>query len=108
MPKIAKLMELPDGRLGITLDMPDTDEGELTIWTAAERDRAIRSAVLAEREECAKLAVGKSQLHGDCDYRGMQDPETGEVPCDRRDGCLCDDLAEHGDAIAKAICEQKP
>ncbi len=56
MPKIAKIMELPDGRLGVALNMPDTDEGELTIWTAAERDRAIRSAILAEREACAEIA----------------------------------------------------
>jgi hypothetical protein len=55
MPKIAELMELPDGRLGVALNMPDTDEGELTIWTGPERDRAIRSAVLAEREACAEL-----------------------------------------------------
>ena len=63
--------------------------------------------VAEEREVCAKLTVDKSQRHGDCDYRGATDPETGEVPCGRRDGCLCDDLADHGDAIAKAIRERK-
>lgn len=78
-------------------------------WPAirdAIRKRA-QEAVEAEREACAKLAIAKSSLHTDCDYRGAQDLETGEIPCGRRDGCLCDDLAEHGDAIAKAIRNRK-
>ena len=61
--------------------------------------------VVSPRERFARLAISKSQLHGECDNRGAQDPETGEVPCSRRDGCLCDELANHGDAIAKAIRE---
>jgi hypothetical protein len=52
---------------------------------------------------CADLVIRKSELYDECDYRGAQDPETGEIPCSRRDGCLCDDLCEHGQALAGKI-----
>jgi hypothetical protein len=71
MPKIAALMELPDGRIGVALDRPQTDEGAVTIWTEAERAREIRLAVLAEREACAEAALAEDSFMMLQDF-GMQ------------------------------------
>lgn len=68
-----------------------------------EAKAAYREGFNAAVLMCADLAVRKSELHSECDYRGAQDHETGEISCSRRDGCLCDDLCEHGQALAKVI-----
>ena len=62
MPRILELLEMPDGRLGVVLDMPPTpnDPDSVTLWTAAERDAAIASAVKLAREGCAELAENYS------------------------------------------------
>lgn len=67
--------------------------------------RAVINAVLPiERDACIKIATSIS--HDDCDERGAQDPETGEVPCSRErrgDTCLCVERDDVGHAIATKI-----
>ena len=52
---------------------------------------AIAPMIRAEAlEEAAKVATYKGDTH-DCEYRGVQDWETGEVPCDfSEDGEICE------------------
>ena len=64
----------------------------------------IREAVAAERDVCARIAAGSAQR--DCDDRGFQDPETGEVPCDaerRGEVCVCAELFDQAGRIAQSI-----
>jgi hypothetical protein len=56
MPRIAEFAKLPDGRLAVVLEVTG-DTGEVTLWTAAERDKTIEQAVRDEREACAKIAT---------------------------------------------------
>jgi hypothetical protein len=51
MPLIIDLVPMPDGRMGVVLDVPPSDDGSVALWTAAERDAAIQSAVSAKCEE---------------------------------------------------------
>jgi hypothetical protein len=48
---------MPDGRLGIVLDVPPTgnDSDSVSVWTAEERDRAIGPVVAAERVAILEL-----------------------------------------------------
>jgi hypothetical protein len=57
MPRILELVPLPDGRLGVVLDVPATgnDPDSVSLWTAEERDRAIASAVAVERVAILEL-----------------------------------------------------
>jgi hypothetical protein len=50
MPRVLDLVEMPGGRLGVVLDMPTEARSSVSLWTAAEHDRAIARAVRAERE----------------------------------------------------------
>lgn len=64
----------------------------------------IRKAVADERELCARIASGSE--YRECDERGMQDPETGEVPCGaeaRGEVCTCAEIADLAHGIAKRI-----
>lgn len=67
--------------------------------------RAVINAVLPmEREAVVKIT--SNIANADCDYRGAQDPETGEVPCSREnrgDTCLCMERMETADAIAAKV-----
>lgn len=45
MPKIVEIIGLPNGKMGVALDMPVEDEGSVTIWTEAEKDSEIQLAV---------------------------------------------------------------
>lgn len=60
MPKIVEIIDLPNGKVGVALDMPTEDEGSVTLWTEAEKRREIQLAVDAaveeEREACATIA----------------------------------------------------
>jgi hypothetical protein len=60
MPRILELLPLEDGRMAVVLDVPPTqdDPGNVTLWTNDERARAIKAAILAEREECCALVWG--------------------------------------------------
>lgn len=62
MPKIAEFAQLPDGRMAVVLDTPTTDEGSVTIWTEAEKDRHAHLTRVDEREACAQVA--ESYLFG--------------------------------------------
>ena len=67
---------------------------------------AVAAAVLAEREACAKIAAALGHHGGDCEWRGMMDPETGTYGCvleDRDDICECVVRNEQADKIAAAI-----
>lgn len=58
-----------------------------------------------EREACARIASGMSDGM-DCDNRGAQDPETGEVPCSaetRGEVCVCSERSELAFKIADKI-----
>lgn len=66
---------------------------------------AIRTAIAAEREACARIA-SRSAGFADCDDRGMQDPETGEVPCSaeaRGEVCVCVERSDLAHKIATKI-----
>lgn len=70
----------------------------------------IKGKVEEEREACARRAIHVA-TPPECDYRGMMDPETGEVPCEleRREGhCECDAQIALGEIIAKAIRSRAP
>lgn len=61
--------------------------------------------VADEREACARIASGMSD-GADCDDRGMQDPETGEVPCSaerRGEVCVCVERSDLAHKIATTI-----
>lgn len=65
----------------------------------------VKSEVVAEREACARIASGMA-TRMDCDDRGTQDPETGEVPCDaerRGEVCVCSERSELAFKIADKI-----
>ena len=67
-------------------------------------DQARSEAVITERKACA--AVARSRGQRECDDRGAQDPETGEVPCRRESrggSCLCADLDDMAHEISKHI-----
>jgi len=62
-------------------------------------------AIAAEREACARIASGMF-FGDDCDDRGMQDPETGEIPCSaerRGEVCVCVELSDLAHRIATRI-----
>lgn len=67
--------------------------------------RAVIDVVLPiERDAIIKITSGLSDA--DCDYRGVQDQETGEVLCSREtrgEDCLCVMRMETADAIAAKI-----
>jgi hypothetical protein len=54
MPLIIDLVPMPDGRMGIVLDVPPTpdDPGSVELWTGAERKAMVKRV----REACASLA----------------------------------------------------
>ena len=59
MPRILNLVPTLDGKICVVLDLPtDTDVGSVTIWTEPERERAMKAAIVAEREECCALVWG--------------------------------------------------
>lgn len=80
----------------------------ITKWCEVhERER--RAAVTAETKACA--AVARSRGQRDCDDRGAQDPETGEVPCRREakgGSCLCADLDDMAHEISTHILQRVP
>jgi hypothetical protein len=57
MSRILELVPMPDDRFGVVLDVPPTgnDPDSVSVWTAEERDRAIASAVAAERVPILEL-----------------------------------------------------
>ena len=60
MPRILKMFQMEDGRMAVVLDVPPTqdDPGSVTLWTEPERTKAMKAAILAEREECCALIWG--------------------------------------------------
>ena len=56
MPRILDLKTV-DGKLAVLLDMPETDEGSVTVWTEAEKDAAFERVRHAERSECGRIAA---------------------------------------------------
>lgn len=56
MPRILDLKKV-DGKLAVLLDMPETDEGSVTVWTEAEKDAALAKARHDERMECGRIAA---------------------------------------------------
>lgn len=67
--------------------------------------RAVINVVLPiERDAIIKITASVGEQ--DCDCRGVQDPETGEVPCSREargDVCLCIERNDFWHAIATKI-----
>lgn len=55
MPIILDLVPMPDGRMGVVLDVPPTPESpdSIEMWTATEREAMVRRV----REACASLAA---------------------------------------------------
>ena len=60
MPRILDVFELQDGRMATVLEVPPANDGSTSVvlWTEAERSRAMKAAILAEREECCALVWG--------------------------------------------------
>jgi hypothetical protein len=71
--------------------------------------RAVMDVVLPiERERCLTIAK-RARETAECDNRGVQDWETGEVPCsaERRTGvCECDLRSEVAEQIAARIKQE--
>jgi|GEM_PF-4457309 len=70
---------------------------------------AVRYAILAEREACARIASATAD-GSDCDNRGAMDMETGEVPCaaERRgEVCTCAERFDLAHKIADKIRARK-
>jgi len=61
MPRILELVPTACGRMSAIIDVPPSREdapSNVTLWTEAERTRAMKAAILAEREECCALVWG--------------------------------------------------
>lgn len=60
MPRILEAFETQDGRMAVVLDVPPAQDGSMSVilWTEAERTKAMKAAILAEREECCALVWG--------------------------------------------------
>ena len=73
--------------------------------TADHIRQAWDAGVVFERTSCAQVAAGLAD-GADCDDRGMQDPETGEVPCAaeaRGEVCVCVERSDLAHKIATKI-----
>jgi len=84
----------------------DGKHGDLEIAVLRHMEHHIKTAILAEREACAKIALRYNHFSDDCEHRGCMDMETGEVPCALEahgSQCECTLKIEHGDAIAATI-----
>lgn len=80
------------------------DSGVISVLCADHANR-VMAEVMAEREACARIASGLSDGM-DCDDRGSQDPETGEVPCAaeaRGEVCICSERSDLAFKIADKI-----
>jgi hypothetical protein len=55
MPRVLELIQMPNGKLGVVLDMPLDARSSVSLWTAEEHDRAIANAVRAERAAILEL-----------------------------------------------------
>lgn len=93
---------------GVAARIGDFLKHKIMGWPRDADDDAqvIRAAVAAEREACARIASDTPQSDVSCDYRGIQDPETGEVPCRMEDDCgrcACSAEFEHGFRISARI-----
>jgi hypothetical protein len=66
MPRILELVPMPDGRLGVLLDVPTTGNhpNSVSLWTAEERDQAIGSAIAAERVAILELVEAARKVDG--------------------------------------------
>ena len=54
MPQIAEMITLADGRPAVVLAPVSDDEGAVTIWTEAEKQRKFAAIKELAREECAQ------------------------------------------------------
>lgn len=88
--------------------------GDSIIESAEENPRSAHFVAVARAvidvvlpiERDAIIKITSRFTEADCDYRGAQDPETGEVTCSREsrgDTCLCVERMEVADAIASKI-----
>jgi hypothetical protein len=50
MPRVLELVSMPDGRVGIILDVPPDAGNSITLWTEAEREVHLREAAKASDE----------------------------------------------------------
>ena len=48
MARIVDLVQMPDGRVGVVLDVPPDAGNSITLWTEAERETHLREAAKAE------------------------------------------------------------
>ena len=81
------------------------DGNPLRLNPCPEHERWAKAIRDYEREACARLASGMGDA-ADCDDRGMQDPETGEVPCSaerRGEVCVCVERSDLAHKIATKI-----
>ena len=73
---------------------------------ARKADDAITAGIQAGLEAAIRgIDATILNLGGECSRRGIQDPETGEVPCDGEDdrGCACSEALELGDRLIKNL-----
>jgi hypothetical protein len=78
VPRILDLIQMPDGRIGVVLDAPTDDEGNVTLWTSEERNREIKDAVMDEREACALIAEGRT-THEESEWGGGVDAASRDI-----------------------------
>lgn len=57
MPTITKIMPLPDGTVGVALDICETEEGSVSIWLPDELEKFRQRCYREERLECQIIAV---------------------------------------------------
>lgn len=55
MPRILYLVPMPAGRMGVVLDVPPSDDGSVSLFTATELDAQLALARSLEREDCAEI-----------------------------------------------------
>jgi hypothetical protein len=72
----------------------------------ASRDDALTAGIKAGIEAAIRgIDATILNMGSECDRRGGQDPETGEVPCDGEEeiGCACSVAMELGDRLIKNL-----
>lgn len=92
----------PDALLALVIEQVPTAK---RATARAFLNAAVKAKLMEETEACARIVSGMSDGM-ECDERGVQDLETGEIPCGaelRGDVCLCVERSDLAHKIATKI-----
>ncbi|WP_244002977.1 hypothetical protein [Methylobacterium sp. E-005] len=87
----------------------DSEDAILALMSEARKQgqRDAMKAGIQAGHDAAIRGIDATVLNmgGECSRRGIQDPETGEVPCEGEEdrGCACSEALELGDRLIKNL-----